>query len=288
MTASPPPRTARSPAAGTRGSPASCRPHLATRRRVAPTLNAPANAATGVSTSPTLNVGVSDPDADALTVTYFGRPFASGNYVQIAQHSGVASGTSDTASWSNLGAGQTFQWRVTVSDGSLTTTGPTWTFHTVPSADPVFVGAGDIADCTRTQDEATAAVIGAVDGTVWTAGDNVYPTGMATYFTNCYEPSWGGAIKARTRPVPGNHDWGTDSGPENLDGYFGYYGANATDAAARATTATTSRTATGTSSTSTASASSCPVACPWLWLYRRISPGASGWRPISPPTVART
>ena len=65
---------------------------------------------------------------------------------------GVASGTNDTASWSNLGAGQTFQWYVTVSDGTLTTTGPTWTFHTVASADPVFVGSGDIASCAVTTD----------------------------------------------------------------------------------------------------------------------------------------
>ncbi len=62
----------------------------------APTLNAPANADTGIGTSPTLNVGVSDPDADTLTVTYFGRPLASGNFVQIAQHTGVASGSSDS------------------------------------------------------------------------------------------------------------------------------------------------------------------------------------------------
>ena len=169
------------------------------------------------------------PTANPLTVTYFGRPFASGNYVQIAQHSGVTSGSSDTAPWSSLGAGQTFQWYVTVSDGTLTTTGPTWTFHTVASADPVFVGAGDIADCGRTQDEATAAVIGAIDGNVWTAGDNVYPNGDAANFTNCYEPSWGGAIKARTRPVPGNHDWDSN-GADTLAGYFGYFGADATDA----------------------------------------------------------
>ena len=63
---------------------------------------------------------------------------------------------------------------------------------------------------------------------IWTAGDNVYPTGTAANFTNCYEPSWGGAIKARTRPVPGNHDWDS-SGADSLAGYFGYYGANATD-----------------------------------------------------------
>ncbi len=193
----------------------------------APTLNAPGDAATGVDTSPTLDVGVSDPNAaDSLTVTYFGRPYASGNFVQIAQHAGIASGANDTVSWPNLGAGQTFEWYATVNDGNLTTTGPTWTFHTVASTDPVFVGAGDIADCSRTQDEATGAVIGAVDGTVWTAGDNVYANGTATEFANCYEPGWGGAIKARTHPVPGNHDWNTG----NLDGYTGYFGANATDA----------------------------------------------------------
>ena len=88
------------------------------RHPAAPTLNAPANAGTGISTSPTLSVGVSDPDADPLTVTFFGRPFASGNYVQIAQHTGVASGATDTTTWSSLGAGQTFQWYVTVSDGA--------------------------------------------------------------------------------------------------------------------------------------------------------------------------
>ncbi len=182
----------------------------------------------GSSTSPTLDVGVSDPDANPLTVTYFGRPFASGNYVQIAQHTGVTSGTSDTASWSDLGAGQTFQWYVTVSDGSLTTTGPTWTFHTVASADPVFVGSGDIASCSVTGDTATGEIIREIDGTIFTTGDNVYPNGTAAEFATCYAPTpWGDAsVKSRTRPVPGNHDWGTGN-TNNLDGYFGYYGANA-------------------------------------------------------------
>ena len=102
-----------------------------------------------------MNIGVSDPDGDPLTVTYFGRPLASGNFAQIAQHTGVSSGGNDTATWSSLGAGQTFEWYATVSDGTHTTTGPTWTFHTTPSADPVFVGVGDIAACTVTEDTAT-------------------------------------------------------------------------------------------------------------------------------------
>ena len=199
----------------------------------APTLNAPSDGATGVSASPTLDVGVSDPDGDPLTVTYYGRPFASGNFAQIAQHSNVT-GTGDTASWSGLGQGQEFEWYVTLDDGTATTTGPTWTFHTADGADPVFVGAGDIADCARTQDEATGAVIGGVDGYIWTAGDNTYPTGtVLSDYTTCYEAGWGGAIKARTRPIPGNHDWGTGevpSGSETLDQYNAYFGAAATDA----------------------------------------------------------
>ncbi len=193
----------------------------------APTLNAPADGATGVATSPTLDVGVSDPDGDPLTVTYYGRPYASGNFATIAAHSGVTS-SGDTATWSSLGAGQEFEWYVTVSDGTDTVTGPTWTFRTAPGPDPVFVGVGDISTCDNTNDSATAAVVQGVDGTIFTVGDNVYPTGSADNFTNCYDPSWG-IVKARTRPIPGNHDWGTGV-LNSLDGYFGYFGSNATDA----------------------------------------------------------
>ena len=37
-------------------------------------LVAPVDGATGVSTSPSLSVDVSDPDADSLTTTFYGRP----------------------------------------------------------------------------------------------------------------------------------------------------------------------------------------------------------------------
>ena len=199
----------------------------------APTLNAPANGGTGVGLSPTLDIGVSDPDSDPLTVTYFGRPLASGNFAQIAQHTGVASGSNDTASWAGLGAGQTFEWYATVNDGTHTTTGPTWTFHTTPSADPVFVGIGDIASCSITEDTATGNIVKGIDGSVFTVGDNVYPSGTAADFTNCYATTpWGDpSVKSRTRPIPGNHDWGdTGTASDNLNGYNGYFGAAATDA----------------------------------------------------------
>ena len=75
-----------------------------------------------------------------------------------------------------------------------------------------------------------AAVIQGVDGNVFTVGDNVYPNGDPADYTNCYAPTWGiPSILSRTRPVPGNHDWGAGVN-DNLDGYFGYFGAAATDA----------------------------------------------------------
>ncbi|HWQ15464.1 MAG TPA: hypothetical protein VNL77_21870, partial [Roseiflexaceae bacterium] len=42
------------------------------------------------------------------------------------------------------------------------------------AADPVLVGAGDIASCGHDRDEATARLLDAIPGTVFTTGDNVY------------------------------------------------------------------------------------------------------------------
>jgi hypothetical protein len=90
--------------------------------------------------------------------------------------------------------------------------------------DPVLVGAGDIAACDGTGDEATADLLDAIDGTVATFGDNVYPDGTATQFADCYDPTWG-RHKARTMPSAGNHEYNT----ANAAGYYGYFGAAAGD-----------------------------------------------------------
>lgn len=91
---------------------------------------------------------------------------------------------------------------------------------------PVLVGAGDIATCPSTGDEATADLIDDIDGTVFTVGDNVYPDGTDADFENCYEPSWG-RHKPRTFPGPGNHEYHTPG----ASGYFDYFGAAAGDPA---------------------------------------------------------
>src|SRR5207247_1650440 len=57
------------------------------------------------------------------------------------------------------------------------------------SGSVVFVGAGDIADCSGSGDEATAALLDNIAGTVFTAGDNVYPDGADAQFAQCYDPT---------------------------------------------------------------------------------------------------
>ncbi len=91
-------------------------------------------------------------------------------------------------------------------------------------ASAVMVGAGDIAKCSGSADEATAKLLGTIPGTVFTAGDNVYPSGTAAHFKNCYGPSWG-RYKARTKPAPGNHEYET----AGASGYFNYFGSTAGD-----------------------------------------------------------
>lgn len=121
--------------------------------------------------------------------------------------------------------------RPTVVITPAPTSAPTLAITPPPTAGPtsfVLVGAGDIATCTSTGDETTADLLDGVAGTVFTLGDNVYDNGTAAEFTNCYGPSWGRpGIKARTRPVPGNHEYNT----ANATGYFGYFGAAAGDPA---------------------------------------------------------
>ena len=88
-----------------------------------------------------------------------------------------------------------------------------------PGGDPVLVGAGDIAGCNSNGDEVTANLLDDIPGTVFTTGDNAYPDGTASDFTNCYDPSWG-RHKARTYPSAGNHDYHT----EGAASYYDYFG----------------------------------------------------------------
>ena len=87
----------------------------------------------------------------------------------------------------------------------------------------IFVGAGDIGQCTNGGvPEATARLLDSIDGTVFALGDNAYPSGTAENYRSCYDLSWG-RHKGRTRPVAGNHEYDTPQAAP----YYEYFGASA-------------------------------------------------------------
>ncbi|HSA54782.1 MAG TPA: Ig-like domain-containing protein [Gemmatimonadaceae bacterium] len=86
----------------------------------------------------------------------------------------------------------------------------------------VLVGAGNIARCDMSIDEATARLLDAIPGTVFTAGDNTYDSGTLTDISTCFGASWG-RHKSRIRPSAGDREFSVSG----ASGYFGYFGAAA-------------------------------------------------------------
>jgi len=90
--------------------------------------------------------------------------------------------------------------------------------------DPVILAVGDIASCGADSlgDEATASLVSGLAGDILALGDLAYDKGSEDDFRKCYEPAWG-KLKARTHPVPGNHEYYT----KDAKSYFAYFGAAA-------------------------------------------------------------
>ena len=223
------------------------------------------------STSPTLSVRVTDPDNNAMTVTFFGRPFASGNFAQIAQNTGVASGATTTTPWASLGAGQTFEWyrdRHGRND-----------HHDRPDLDlpddrraPTRSSSASVTSpsCSNTNDTDTGNVISGIDGNDLHDRRQRLPR---RHRRRLHELLRADAVGRRGGQVAD----ASDPGQPRLEHRATSTATTATSApppptrTARATTATTSPAATGTSSTSTASApgvtGGCTAGSPQeLWL----------------------
>lgn len=98
--------------------------------------------------------------------------------------------------------------------------------------DTVLAAAGDIADCGYKGGDAaraTAKLLLKYPGvTVIAPGDLSYLNGTSKQFAQCYDKVWG-KLKERTRPAPGNHDYGIypPAFRNNAGPYFRYFGANA-------------------------------------------------------------
>jgi Big-like domain-containing protein/calcineurin-like phosphoesterase family protein len=163
--------------------------------------------------SSTINVG------QTVQLTASSKPAKKAVYVWSTSNSAVAT-VSATGLVTGLAAG--------TATITATSEGKSGTASVTVSAAPpggttvTLVGAGDIASCSSSGDEATAALVDTMPGTVFTAGDNAYSDGSALNFTNCYQPSWG-KFKVRTRPSPGNHDYHISGAAD----YYAYYGSNA-------------------------------------------------------------
>ena len=97
-------------------------------------------------------------------------------------------------------------------------------FHAAQAAElPVVVyAAGDIAQCGLAGAGLTARLVVEPTARVLAVGDLAYPRGRAEDFANCYQPTWG-RFKARTLPVPGNHEYMTGGAAA----YFAYFGMQA-------------------------------------------------------------
>ena len=88
----------------------------------------------------------------------------------------------------------------------------------------IVVAAGDISAPQLAGQQLTAALVEAQQpAAVLVLGDAQYPEGALEDYQRHYEPTWG-RFKARTFPVPGNHEYKSGGA-----GYFAYFGARAGD-----------------------------------------------------------
>jgi hypothetical protein len=90
------------------------------------------------------------------------------------------------------------------------------------SAPVVLYAAGDIGDCASVGDTGTGLLLDGSSDPIALLGDIAYPNASLGDFSNCFDPPWG-RHKARIRPSPGNHEYGT----AGALGYFMYFGAAA-------------------------------------------------------------
>ena len=167
--------------------------------------------------------GTADGETPTVTVKVYSGGSASGSPLQTLSAAHQTSNLFSVAASANLTPGTfTAQAEQATAAGLVGKSAPVSFTVQAPSGETVTIAAaGDIADCGGTDDEATANLLDAIPGTVMTLGDNAYVNGTASNYA-CYNSSWG-RHKARTRPIPGDHDYGVpDAG-----GYFDYFGAAA-------------------------------------------------------------
>ena len=196
----------------------------ATIANTAPSVNAGANQTATVGTPVTLTATFSDPGMNDAAWPY-SIDWGDGSFPTTGNATSQASPIAATHTYAAAGT-STVRVTVTDKDGAAGV-GTKLVTVSAPPATVTLVGAGNIARCDRTNDEATASILDTIPGNVFVVGDGAYPGGTATVYQNCFASSWG-RHRARTYPVPGHRDYDSSS---TATGYFGYWGAQAGDPA---------------------------------------------------------
>ena len=196
----------------------------ATIANTAPSVNAGANQTATVGSPFTLTATFSDPGVNDAPWPY-SVDWGDGSFPTTGNATSQASPIAATHTYAAAGT-STVRVTVTDKDGAAGV-GTKLVTVSAPPATVTLVGAGNIARCDRTNDEATASILDTIPGNVFVVGDGAYPGGTATVYQNCFASSWG-RHRARTYPVPGHRDYDSSS---TATGYFGYWGAQAGDPA---------------------------------------------------------
>ncbi len=121
--------------------------------------------------------------------------------------------------------GQAYSWDIWMRRDASADRWRLWTVKAISAprsrsaADPVVVAAGDIAMPGGHPRRTSDRVLEQDPDAVLALGDNQYPSGRLSEYRSLYDPTWG-RFKARTRPVPGNHEYATTGAA----GYFAYFG----------------------------------------------------------------
>lgn len=109
-------------------------------------LNNPQHEATETTTSPTLNITVTDPDDHLMNVTLYDAS----NDTELYSEENVENGTHVTHTWENLEHETTYHWYAEATDKHDTTTSPTWNFTTEKAIEVKTHEATDITTTTAT------------------------------------------------------------------------------------------------------------------------------------------
>ncbi len=130
-----------------------------------PTNPLPIDDAENISTSPTLEVDVSDPNGDSMDVTFYDGSDDS----VIGTDSNVSSGSTAEVTWSGLDYGTGYSWYVVADDGSATTQSSTWNFTTndPPTADANGPYAGDTGESITLDGTGSSDTDGSITSYAW-------------------------------------------------------------------------------------------------------------------------